>query len=190
MIRIIAGTARGLTLRVPRGMQVRPTGARVRTSLFSILADRLEGARVVDLFAGCGALGLEALSRGAAFCCFVETAREALAALEDNLARARLGDRAQVLRQDALTVAAKLAEQPPADLVLIDPPYPFLHERLDRFLALLAELADGPALAPDSLIVLQHDTRTALPSAVGPLRAADRRDYGGTTLTFLKRANV
>ena len=189
MLRIIAGTARGLTLRVPRGTRVRPTGARARTSLFSILADRLEGARVLDLFAGCGALGLEALSRGAAFCCFVETAREALAALEENLARSRLGERAEVLRKDALTVAPKLAAEAPFDLVLIDPPYPLLHERLARFLGLLEELANGPATTPGSLIVLQHDSRTPLPAAVGPLRVLDRRDYGGTALSFLARAS-
>jgi len=182
---IIAGSARGLRLRVPKGTQVRPTSGRVRTSLFSILAPRIEGARVLDLFAGCGSLGLEALSRGAAFCCFVELARPALAALEENLARSRLGDRAEVLRHDALTATTVLESLAPFDLVLIDAPYQPLRERPRRFLDFLEALASGPVLAPDAIVVVQHDARTALPAAIGRLRTTDRRSYGSTSLTFL-----
>ena len=109
-MRIIAGSARGLRLRVPRGLRVRPTSGRVRTSLFSILGERVEEARVADLFAGCGSLGIEALSRGAAFCSFVENARPAIAALRDNLARAHLADRAELLPHDAFTVGPNSGE--------------------------------------------------------------------------------
>jgi 16S rRNA (guanine(966)-N(2))-methyltransferase RsmD len=184
-MRIIGGSARGVPLRVPRGTAVRPTSGRVRTSLFSILGGAVEGARVADLFAGCGALGLEALSRGAGRCCFVEQARAALAALEENLAKTRLADRAEVLRADAFAAAVELAARGPFDLILADPPYDLLRQTPARFLALLEELAGSGALAPAAVVVVQHDTRTPLPDAIGPLRVADRRDYGGTSLTWL-----
>lgn len=189
-MRIIAGSARGLRLRVPRGSRVRPTSGRVRTSLFSILGDTVEGARVLDLFAGSGALGLEALSRGAAFCWFVEKARPALAALEDNLARAGLAERAEVLRCDVYGVVPMLDTQAPVDLVFMGPPYAVLRQRRDRLLAFLDELAGSPALAPTVLVVLQHDTQTPVPDIVGPLRTTDTRTYGATTLTFLEPARA
>lgn len=186
-MRIISGTAKGTPLRVPRGMRVRPTGGRVRESLFSMLGATVVGARVLDVFAGSGALGIEALSRGAAWCGFVEKGRPALAALEENLARSGLGERAEVLRCDAFAVVPLLDAGRPVGLVLIDPPYAALHQRLDRFVAFLEELAQSAAVARDALIVLQHDSRTAIPDAVGPLRATDRRTYGTTALTFLEQ---
>jgi 16S rRNA (guanine966-N2)-methyltransferase len=186
-MRIIAGSARGVPLRVPQGWAVRPTGARVRTSLFSILGETVEGARVADLFAGCGALGLEALSRGAAFGCFVESARDALAALGANLAKTRLAERAEVVRADAFSAVPELVARAPFQLVLSDPPYEVLRQAPARFLALLEELAASGALDPAALVVVQHDSRTVLPDAVGPLRVTDRRVYAATTLTMLER---
>lgn len=187
-MRIIAGSARGLPLRVPRGSRVRPTSGRVRTSLFSILGGGVDGARVLDLFAGCGALGLEALSRGAAFCCFVESARAALAALEDNLARSHLADRARIVGADAWLGLPELETLAPFDLALVDPPYAMLRERPNRVLALLTSLANSPVLAPAALLVVQHDARSALPPAIGPLTTTDTRTYGTTMLAFLERA--
>ena len=145
-MRIIGGSARGVPLRVPRGTGVRPTSGRVRTSLFSILGDSVEGVRVLDLFAGSGAVGLEALSRGAAFCTFVEKAPAAVAALEDNLARSGLGDRAEVMRADAFAALPLLATQVPANLVFIGPPYALLRRDPDRFVGFLARLAACRAL--------------------------------------------
>ena len=186
-MRVIAGSAHGMRLRVPRGERVRPTSGRVREALFNMLGPTVEGARVLDLFAGCGALGIEALSRGAAWCWFAETARPALAALEDNLARSGLADRAEILRCDALAAVPLLDAERPVDLVLIDPPYAMIERRLGRFLALLEELATSPGVARTALIVLQHDARTELPEAVGPLEVTDVRTYRHTALTFLER---
>jgi 16S rRNA (guanine966-N2)-methyltransferase len=186
-MQIIAGSARGVPLRVPHGWAVRPTGARVRTSLFSILGDTVEGARVADLFAGCGALGIEALSRGAAFACFVEAAREALTALEANLAKTRLADRAEVVRADAFDAVSSLEALAPFHLVLADPPYDVLRQAPARFLTLLEELAASRALDPAALVVVQHDSRTPLPDAVGSLRVTDRRHYAATTVTWLEK---
>ncbi|MFP4057448.1 MAG: 16S rRNA (guanine(966)-N(2))-methyltransferase RsmD [Candidatus Brocadiia bacterium] len=187
-MRIIAGSAGGLVLRTPRGRGVRPTSGRVRTSLFSILGPTVAGARAADLFAGCGALGIEALSRGAAWCCFVETGRGALAALAENLRRARLADRAEVLRCDAFRAAAHLVARGPLDLVFLDPPYALVRRDLGRLLALLEALAPGLAAEPPGLLVVQHPARAPLPDAAGPLAAADRRAWGGTAVTFFERA--
>ena len=183
-MRVIAGTARGVRLRVPRGLKVRPTSARVRTSLFSILGERPQGARVLDLFAGSGALGVEALSRGAAFCCFVENLPAAIAALSRNLESTALGDRALVLRADAFRALPRLKAHGPFDLVFLDPPYRYLKDS-DRLAALLAELGDPGYLNRGALVIVQHDRRAAPPPQVGLLRRTDIRNYGNTAITFL-----
>jgi 16S rRNA (guanine966-N2)-methyltransferase len=121
-VRIIAGEWRGRRLRSPPGLETRPTADRVRETLFSMLASRLgsfEGLRVADLFAGSGALGLEALSRGAAFACFVENDPKAAGAIRTNAADLGALDRMQVLGGSALV----LPKSEPFDLVLADPPY-------------------------------------------------------------------
>ena len=121
-MRIIAGQWRGRRLRTPPGLETRPTADRVRETLFSMLASRLgsfEGLRVADLFAGSGALGLEALSRGAAFACFVENDPKAAAAIRANAADLGALDRVQVLGGSALA----LPQSEPFDLLLADPPY-------------------------------------------------------------------
>lgn len=121
-MRIIAGALRGRKLQAPEGMATRPTADRVRETLFSMLASRLgsfEDLRVADLFAGSGALGLEALSRGAAFACFVEQDRRAVEAIRANIASLALAERAQVLARTALA----LPQAEPFDLVFADPPY-------------------------------------------------------------------
>jgi 16S rRNA (guanine966-N2)-methyltransferase len=121
-VRIIAGEWRGRRLQVPPGMATRPTADRVRETLFSMLASRLgpfDGLRVADLFAGSGALGLEALSRGAAFACFVESDAKAAAAIKANAAQLGALDRVQVLGGSALA----LPRSEPFDLVFADPPY-------------------------------------------------------------------
>lgn len=121
-MRIIAGAFRGRTLRSPEGMATRPTADRVRETLFSMLASRLgpfEDLRVADLFAGSGALGLEALSRGAAFACFVEQERRALDAIRANIAALQVEQRCQLLARSALA----LPPAEPFDLIFADPPY-------------------------------------------------------------------
>lgn len=185
---VIAGSARGVPLRVPAGTCVRPTSGRVRTSLFSILGESVAGARVADLFAGSGALGIEALSRGAAHCTFVENARPALAALRANLAKTRLAERAEVLACDAFAALPQLEARGPFSIVFVDPPYRLV-ANTGPFAALLEGLASSPALAPNALIVVQHDTPTPLPQAIGRLAIADQRVYGSTTLTFLRAAD-
>jgi 16S rRNA (guanine(966)-N(2))-methyltransferase RsmD len=180
---VTGGTLAGRRLRAPRGAAVRPTSDRVRESVFGRLAD-LEGARVLDLFAGTGALGIEALSRGAASAAFVERARPALACLEENLAGLGLGERARVVRGDVLPALARLAREGARfDLVLMDPPYgapdaaPALHA-----------LARTELLAPAGTLVLETSRRHP-PDRVPGLALADERLYGDTLVARYVRSD-
>jgi 16S rRNA (guanine966-N2)-methyltransferase len=172
-MRIIAGTYGGRTLKAPKGDSTRPTSDRVREALFSILGNRVQDARVLDLFAGSGALGLEALSRGAAGATFVDSAPAAVRAVRDNLAALETG--AQVRREDALRFLGDAARAGRHyDLVFLDPPYR-LAERLGR------PLSDAlPAvLAPGAVVVAESDRRAPLALTL-PLH--DERRYGDTLI--------
>jgi 16S rRNA (guanine966-N2)-methyltransferase len=177
-MRIIAGTHRGRRLAAPKGEHTRPTSDRAREALFSIVGP-LEDAAVLDLFAGSGALGLEALSRGAARCAFVDRDRAACRAIRDNLASLGLAG-ATVLQRDAVQA---LREEAAAgrryDLVLLDPPY----GEWSGFEARLA--ASLPAvLAADALVVVETDART-VPQL--PLDLETTRRYGSARLTVFSR---
>jgi 16S rRNA (guanine966-N2)-methyltransferase len=167
-VRVVAGSYRGRRLKVPSA-GTRPTADRVREALFSILGD-VGGARALDLFAGSGALGIEALSRGAAAATFVERDARAVAAIRANLAA--LGATAVVAQRDAL--AFLRAERGTYDLVLVDPPY----DCAARLAAPLAELLP-PLLSEDARIVTESDKRTPLELPLPALRA---RTYGDTRL--------
>jgi 16S rRNA (guanine966-N2)-methyltransferase len=177
-MRVIAGEARSIQLVAPRDRATRPITDRVKETLFGILAARVIDARVLDLYAGSGALGIEALSRGARHATFVEHGREALASIRTNLQRTRLEAAASVREGDVLRYLEASPDEP-VDLVFIDPPYadealraPL--ERLERH------------LAPDATIVVKHFWRTPVPEVDGLQRWRDRR-FGETGLTFLER---
>jgi 16S rRNA (guanine(966)-N(2))-methyltransferase RsmD len=172
-MRVIAGRHGGRRLKAPAGEATRPTSDRVREALFSVLGDRVEGARVLDLFAGSGALGLEALSRGAASATFVDAAPAAIRVLRDNLAA--LGEEAEVVRADALRwlgTASRRSRQ--YDLVFLDPPYgraATLGPALGA--ALPAVLADG------AVVVAESDRRAPLELGIP---VTDDRRYGDTRI--------
>jgi 16S rRNA (guanine966-N2)-methyltransferase len=157
ILRIIGGKHRGRRLRFPAGVTIRPTPDRVRETLFNWLQPRIVGARVLDLFAGSGALGLEALSRGAAHVSFIEKDRRATAAI-DALVREWGEEGAQVSCTDALGWLGKSAGGTPFDIVFLDPPYDA---------ALWSEAAEalvrGALLAPDARVYLEHRAREGLP---------------------------
>jgi 16S rRNA (guanine966-N2)-methyltransferase len=182
-MRVIGGRDRGRRLASPRGLRTRPTADRVRVTLFDVLGPAVEGARVLDLFAGTGAVGIEALSRGATRVVFVERDPAALRALRANLAalRASRGE-ARVVAGDAVALLAELArEEGPFDLVFLDPPYATtLAGRA------LAALAAAGACRPGGEIVVQHSTRTALPAVPGLVPHRRARRFGDTALTFLR----
>lgn len=180
--RVIAGSARGIRLAAP-GEGTRPLGDRVKQTLFAVLEPDLPGARILDLFAGSGAAGIEALSRGAAAATFVESDRGAVRVIEENLRRARLVDRARVVRADALRwLAADAATEAPWDLVLLDPPYaePALAKRA------LAALGGPGLVVPGGRVVAKHFWRTPPPATVGLLASERERRFGETALTFYR----
>lgn len=180
-MRIVGGSRSGRVLRAPGGAATRPTSEKVREAVFNILG-ALEGDRVLDLFAGSGGLGIEALSRGAAHATFVDAARPALIAIRQNLRELGLEDRATVLAGDAVTTPAKHPPPAPWRVVFVDPPY-----RSD--LATRAVLALPTAqLADDAVIVIEHDRRNAPPDALGSLLRTDQRRYGDTLISFFVRS--
>ena len=176
-MRVIAGTARGVPLAAPRDRATRPITDRVKETLFAILGDRVPGARVLDLYAGSGAIGIEALSRGAASADFVERGRTSLDAIRSNLDATRLADDAHL---HAVSVERFLAGATggPWDLVVLDPPY---EER-----AIVAPLRALVAhLAPGATVVVKAFWRTEVPE-VERLVAVRQRRFGETMLTFLE----
>lgn len=181
-MRIIAGTARGRTLVTPRGKGLRPTSGRVRSALFSILSSQdVDLSRVLDLYAGTGALGIEALSRGAAWCDFVEGNSAACAAIRENLARTGFAQRAATYCLPARKALRHL--QGPYTLILADPPYAD-----PEAATVLAELASSHLVAPSTTLVLEHSWRQETPSQWGPLSLAMRRRYGDTVVSIYQIA--
>ncbi len=172
-MRIIAGEFRGRRIDAPKGAATRPTSDFVREAAFNLIGP-VDGAAVVDLYAGSGALGLEALSRGAASCLFVDSSRDACRAIGANLEK--LGLRATVLCMDAGRAVAN--ERGPFDLILADPPYDF--EAYDRLAPSIARL-----LAADGLAVIQ--TPAALEPGLDPLVVRTSRRYGSARLTLFQQ---
>lgn len=177
MIRVVAGRFRSRILKAPPGLTTRPTGARVRKALFDILQGELEGARVADCFAGTGALGIEALSRGAGHVDFFESEKHAAIAIRANIASLKIE------RESALFVGALpdvLRPGPAYDLVFLDPPW-----RKGFEAATVARLGAVGRLKPSVRVVIERDTRdTAVDPAIIALglELADQRVYGDTTL--------
>ena len=176
-MRIIAGERKGHTIYAPKGLDTRPTSDRVRENVFNIVAPWVEGARVLDLYAGSGAMGLEALSRGAAAVVFVESDGDAVRAIERNLDKLRLTG-ATVLRADATTgLTQETAAGRKYDLVLADPPYAMTdYDTLARYLPRV--------LAPEGLLVLESAARTA--PELPRLAVRTSRTYGSTRVTVFE----
>jgi 16S rRNA (guanine(966)-N(2))-methyltransferase RsmD len=156
----------------------------VKQALFAILEPELHDARVLDLFAGSGAAGIEALSRGAAAATFVESDGDAVRVIEDNLARARVADRARVVRAEAVRWLGDGAAAGSFDLVFVDPPYAE-PETLVRVLEVLG--GSGRLLAPGARVVAKHFWRDRPPAVVGLLASGRERRFGETALTFYRR---
>ena len=182
--RVIAGTARGTRLAAP-GEGTRPLADRVKQTLFAILEPQIRGANVLDLFAGSGAAGIEALSRGAGAATFVERDQGAVATIKANLARTHLaGPTAIVLRADAVDwlAGAQARAAGPFDVVVLDPPY----GRPELLEAALEGLGRAGVLAATAVAVAKHFWRDAPPARVGLLASVRERRFGETALTFYR----
>ena len=179
-MRVIAGDFKGRTLEAPTWEGLRPTSDRLRETLFNVVAPTIRGARVLDGYAGTGAVGIEALSRGASEVVFVERDRRAVALIEANLARCGVRDRHAIIRSD-LAAATGMARVAPFDLVFLDPPY-----RQEMIPKALQSLKDGGWLKDKALIVAESDASEAFDTPGFAL--LDERDYGETRLRFLTPA--
>jgi len=188
MLRVIAGEHRGRRLRAPAGLHTRPTADRVRQALFNILPPPPPGSVALDLYAGSGALGIEALSRGAAAAVFVDDDVAACAVLRDNLRALGLGARAVVLAQRVERVLPRLLQRglvpggaaPPFSYVFADPPYKDVPSAVPALLRFFFA-HQAALLGPDGVLVVEHDRRTEL---TGDLPRIDVRRYGDTALSF------
>jgi 16S rRNA (guanine966-N2)-methyltransferase len=183
-VRIVAGTLGGRRLAAPSGHATRPTSEKVREAVFAILGPPPPDAQVLDLFAGSGALAIEALSRGAATATLVESAKAAVVTLRTNLRELALADRATVVVTDVLAYL-RGARGPggPYTWAFLDPPY--ASTLGTDALALLG--APGDRLAPGAIAVIEHDRRHLPPDTAGTLVLTDRRRYGDTHVSFYRR---
>jgi len=183
-MRIVGGEFRGRPLATPRSNSIRPTTDRTREALFNVLAhryaDRLEGGRVLDLFAGTGALGLEAVSRGAAFCMFIEESAEGRGLIRANVEAFGLTGRTKIFRRDATRLGPAGTVQP-FDLVFADPPY---GKGLGE--AALRSALDGGWLAQDALLVVEETATAAFDPGAGFV-TVDERGYGDTIIRLIER---
>jgi 16S rRNA (guanine(966)-N(2))-methyltransferase RsmD len=177
MTRIVAGSARGRRLAVPRGLSTRPTSEKVRAAVFNVLGQHFEGGAVLDLYAGSGALALEALSRGCERATCVEADRWAVETIRANAAALGWEGRVEVRHGRVEDLAPRL--QGGYALAFVDPPYA---EGPAAALALL-----GPLLAPGGRVVAEHDAKAPPAAQVGALVLEDRRAYGGTGISIYRR---
>jgi len=174
-LKIAGGTARGLPLTEPRGVRLRPTSGLIREAIFNILRDRIEGATVADLFAGTGALGIEALSQGAARAVFVEAEAACCQAILQTIARAGFGGRASVLRGRLPGALSGIGER--FDIVFMDPPY------ADESGPATLERVAG-IVAPGGTVVYEHASRYNPPERPPGLVLVERRVYGDSALAL------
>lgn len=182
-MRIIAGEFRGRRLQTPKGRNIRPTSDRVREAIFNVVAARTMGAKVLDLFAGTGALGLEALSRGASRAVFVDQDLEAARLIEENIRLLGVADRTVVMHRailPSLTIlAAHSTKAPGFDLIFLDPPY-----GLNLVQDVLQRLTDLRLVTSTALAVAEHHRKDAIPVQCGRWQKTKERRYGDTLISY------
>ena len=180
-MRIIGGAFKGKKLYSVRGLETRPTGGKVREAIFNIMAHAIAGGRVLDLFAGTGAFGLEALSRGAERAVFIEADDPAIMAIKKNIRSCGAESRAQCIKWDvSRDLNCIQSFQPGFDLVFMDPPY-----YGDFIAATLRNLEGCMCLQNQAAIIIEHGLKTQFPEVQPPFFMADRRRYGKSLVTFL-----
>jgi 16S rRNA (guanine966-N2)-methyltransferase len=181
-LRIIGGSRRGKKLYRPKGLSIRPTADRVRESIFNIIHRQITGASVLDLFAGTGAMGLEALSRGATCAAFIDNHPAALALIEKNIEICRWRQQTKTIRWD-IRQNLNCIKSPPVlyDLVFIDPPY-----RLKIATTTLAHLNRAQVLTGSAIIIVEHARTDPINDDIDAFLLEDQRPYGKTLVSFLR----
>ena len=181
-LRVVAGVQKGRRLKRPMGPGLRPTSARVKEALFSIIADRLPNAQVLDLYAGTGALGLEALSRGAREVVFVENQESTINVLRENIQNCSLTQCCTIIAKDVetfLTTPSSPNDTTTFDLVFADPPY-----EISNLDPLLSKLDAAQRITRNGFVVVEHFKKTLLPLRTGQLQQSKQSRYGDTMLSF------
>jgi 16S rRNA (guanine(966)-N(2))-methyltransferase RsmD len=186
-MRIIAGTFRSRQLKSLKGLALRPTSDRLRESLFNVLAERIPGCRFLDLFAGTGAVGIEALSRGAAEAVFIEDHPPAATLIQKNLDSLGIRGGTRILKLDALRGLQRLAAEhspasPSFDIVFLDPPY----AAADEYRRILTFLGSAPFVAPGALVIAEHRRTFELPEVLGHLERVRVQRQGDASLSFFR----
>ncbi len=185
-MKIGGGLFRGRSIASPRGLSTRPTSGRLKKTLFDILAPLLPGARVLDLFAGGGALGLEAISRGASQVTFVERGRTAVQAIEANLEKLEAADQAEVMRCEVRAALKSLGERgEPFRIILLDPPY-----RIDIYAPVLEQIDRLSLLDDPGMVIVEHHHKRALADDYGRLNKARQVRAGESCLTFYRQTSA
>ena len=175
-MRVIAGTLKGRRLDAPTWEGLRPTSDKLRETLFNVLTPRIRDARVLDGYAGTGAVGIEAISRGAAHVTFVEQDRRACALIAGNLAKCRISNGYAIIERSVLQALERLRGEPAFDVILLDPPYASdIHDALQRV---------GEIVKPDGLVVLEHARKAEPPLAPGRLTRVRQLTSGDSALTL------
>jgi 16S rRNA (guanine966-N2)-methyltransferase len=183
-MRVIAGTYRSRLLSAPRGMRTRPTSDRLRETLFNILAPRLKGCRFVDLYTGTGAVGIEAISRGAEHVWFAENAAPALASLRQNLSALKISRGFTLEDRGVGAMLQRLGKlTPPIDLVYLDPPYE-AEDEYSGTLNFLGSVRGREILAPDALVIAEHSCKSKLALRYGGLEQTRLLKQGDAALSF------
>lgn len=182
-MRVIAGTVRGHSLKAPRGLNTRPTLDRVREAIFNVLTFRIHDAVVLDLFSGSGAMGIEALSRGAASCVFTDNSRQAISVIKENLTHTKLESKATVFNMDAgqLLNLLKTDAKTTFDLVFLDPPY-----ESGVYETILSKLSVGKLLNKEALVIAESNTKLELKDRYEALQLIKQSRYGNTLVSYYK----
>ena len=179
-MRVISGSARGAKLKTIDGNDTRPTTDKVKGAIFNILANEIYGKKVLDLYAGSGGLGIEALSRGAELAVFTENSTAAAEIIKKNLEHTKLLDKAKILKNDVFSVIKNATEK--FDLIFLDPPY-----AKELAGATIKAIAEAKILADGGIIIAETDEGQPVPDRVGDLELYDKRKYGRVNINFYKK---
>ena len=190
-MRVVAGKAKGIQLVCPPGLAVRPPSDRMKEAVFNILGQEMAGLRVLDLFAGTGSFGIEALSRGALYCIFIEQDREAIRWLKENLARASFAEGARVIAADALNAPTLVRAEQPFSLIFIDPPYRLLAaaKGAGAVAQLMIALGEKSLVTEETTFILHRERKSLGPEAA-ELHCFERRRYGRSVVEFFRSAHT
>ncbi|MEI6521487.1 MAG: 16S rRNA (guanine(966)-N(2))-methyltransferase RsmD [bacterium] len=178
-MKVCGGEFRGRTILTPRGDRTRPTSGMVREALANVLMNDIEDARVIDLFAGCGSVGIELISRGAGFCYYVEVNRKVSAILTENLRTFNIMEKSKLITAPADKIVTNWQESS-CDIIFLDPPF----AKLDEYLNVLNALSTSQITSSDSIIIAQHDLRLLLPDEISKLKRTRTQKLGDNCLSY------